>query len=519
MRSGWRIAVLAVVLVAVAGVLLVRARPATSSGAAAAAEPRGSGVVRQPAVAGAFYPGSAAELRTAVEGYLAQASEVEGPGELVAFIVPHAGYVYSAPVAAWAYRQLEGKHFDAVAVIGPSHQVPFAGIALSAADQWATPLGEVAVDRAGCEAIRRSDPGATISDIPHAPEHSIEVQLPFLQMTLKEFRLLPVLMQDYSRPNCEAAARAIAEYARGRSVLLIASSDMSHYPSYSDAVRVDGETLKAITSLDPDRVAAVCADLLRKNVPNLGTCLCGEGPVRTVLMAARMLGADRAKVLRYANSGDIPGGPRDRVVGYGAIALYRTKAAAPAAGAASTLSPAQRRRLLALARSAIETYVRSGKRVEVPDSDPAFGRPAAAFVTLKERGELRGCIGSLEPDAPLAQTVRDRAINAATGDPRFPPVAAAELPLLEIEISVLSPVRRVASADEIDIRKHGVIVESGLRRGVFLPQVAQETGWDRDTLLSRLCEEKAGLPADAWRKGAALYVFTVEAFGEPAPGK
>jgi hypothetical protein len=472
-------------------------------------------------VAGAFYPASPSQLRTDINGYLSQASAVQAPGELVALIVPHAGYVYSAPVAAWAYRQLEGKRFDTVIVVGPTHHVPFAGIALTAADKWATPLGEVAVDRAGCEAISRADAAAGVSDVPHNPEHSIEVQVPFLQMTLKDFQLLPILMQDFSQQNCAAAAKAIADYARGRTTLLIASSDMSHYPSYSDAVRVDGETLKAITSLDPDRVAAVCADQLTKGTPNLVTCLCGEGPVKTVLMAARMLGADKAQVLRYANSGDIPGGPRDRVVGYGAIAIYRTKPPTRSAGSqpASTLDLTQQRRLLALARSAIETYVRTGKRVEITETDPALLRRAAAFVTLKERGELRGCIGSLEPDAPLVQTVRDRAINAATGDPRFPPVSAAELPLLDIEISVLSPVRKVASADEIDIGKHGVIVESGTRRGVFLPQVAEETGWARDTLLSHLCSEKAGLPPDAWKRGATLSVFTVQAFSEPAPGK
>ncbi|MDH4180143.1 MAG: AmmeMemoRadiSam system protein A, partial [Armatimonadota bacterium] len=139
-------------------------------------------------------------------------------------------------------------------------------------------------------------------------------------------------------------------------------------------------------------------------------------------------------------------------------------------------------------------------------------------VTLRERGQLRGCIGSLEPSQPLAETVRDRAILAAAHDSRFPSIRAQELPSLDIEVSVLSPLRRVASADDIDIAKHGVVVRSGGRSGVFLPQVAEETGWNRDELLSHLCRDKAALPADAWKQGAALYVFTVQAFTSPAPG-
>ena len=493
----------------VAGVIAVRCVPrgAARSLTSVHAEP----TVRAPAVMGSFYPAQTSVLRSDVERYLEEADPPTASGDLVALIVPHAGYSYSAPVAAHAYRLLAGRHFDTVAVIGPSHRVP-ARAALSGFDEWFTPLGLVKADRSAADAIAKAYPGARVFDAAHDPEHSIEVQLPFLQVTLGDFRLLPILMTDFSQDNCSRLAQAIAGWARDKSVLLVASSDMSHYPSYDDAVRVDRETLKAIETMDPEEVAATSRKLMAQGVPGLVTALCGKGPVETILLAARLLGADKVEVLKYATSGDRPLAPKEGVVGYGAVAIYRTRPLSD-----TELNAAQQRRLLDLARRTIEEYVRTGRRLDVAETDPALLRPTAAFVTLKEGGQLRGCIGSLEPSQPLAESVRDRAIMAVAHDSRFAPVRAEELPNLDIEISVLSPLRRVASADDIDISKHGVVVRSSGRSGVFLPQVAAETGWSRDELLSHLCQDKAGLSADAWKQGAALYVFTVQAFTSPAP--
>jgi hypothetical protein len=528
MRSGLRrtpivIAILVAVGAIVAGMFSDgRALVGRDEGTAPASSQQATSPThRPPAVAGMFYPAEPDKLRAEIAERLGEAPGVPAAEQLVALIVPHAGYSYSAGVAAYAYRQVGARHFDTVVVIGPSHHVAFRGAALSTADYWDTPLGSVPVDRAACEALMKADAGARALDVAHDPEHSIEVQLPFLQTVLKDFRLAPVLMSDFSQANCTALARGLADLARGRSVLLVASSDMSHYPSYDDARRVDKETLAAIESLNAATVSATTGTLLSAGTPNLATCLCGEGPVEAVLMASRLLGADRAWVLRYANSGDIPGSPRDRVVGYGAIAIYRSASAGGSQAEAqpSELAPDQQDRLLSLARATIREYVTTGKLAEMRETDPAFLRPAAAFVTLKERGLLRGCIGSLEPGAPLYQAVRDNAVAAATRDRRFPPVTVGELGDLEIEISVLSPLRKVKSADEIELRKHGVVVAEDARRGVFLPQVADETGWSRDEFLDHLCSDKAGLPADAWRHGASLYVFTVQAFHSPPPGE
>jgi AmmeMemoRadiSam system protein B/AmmeMemoRadiSam system protein A len=512
-RPSQVVLLIAGILVAV-GVIVVRAMPRHTVRALAA--DRAPSTVRAPAVMGTFYPSRSAQLRSAVRTYLEEAQIPRPVGDLVALIVPHAGYSYSGRVAGHAYRSLQGGSYDTVAIVGPSHRVRLEGAALSGLDEWFTPLGRVSVDGVAAQAITKSYPGARVNDAAHDPEHSIEVQLPFLQEVLGDFRLLPILMADFSQENCASLARALAELAEDRRVLLVASSDMSHYPAYDDAVRVDKETLRAIQTTDAGEVAATTKKLMAQGVPGLSTCLCGEGPVKTVLMAAEILGADKVQVLKYANSGDALAGPRGGVVGYCAVALYRSGSST--SGRGEDLNEEQGQQLLILARRAIEEYVAAGRRIAIKDLDPVLLRPAAAFVTLKKDGKLRGCMGSLEPSQPLAETVRDRAIMAASRDFRFSRVRAEELPYLDMEVSVLSPLRRVASPEDIDIARHGVVVVQGSLSGVYLPQVAEEKGWSRDVLLSHLCREKAGLPADAWQKGAALYVFTVQSFLSPAPG-
>jgi len=548
MRRTWaRPAIGLLAIVAAASLGVVASKRKTSRPAAAADAHSASPQVREPVAAGAFYPAEAAALRKSVERFINQARPAKEPGELVALIVPHAGYEYSGKVAGCAYRQIVGRKYDDVVIVGPSHQVPFRGAALSGAAAWRTPLGEVPIDREAESAIAAADSRARVLPDGHALEHSIEVQLPFLQVALKGFHIAPVSMMDFGDVNCESLAKALVAIARRKKMLLIASSDMSHYPSYEDAVRVDKRTLKAIESLDARAVEKAAALEMGKRTPNLQTALCGEGPVKTILMAARGLGANRVRVLCRANSGDVPGGTRSQVVGYCAVAIYRVKGLrAPAAresGGFQSLNLSQQTRLLRLARTAIENYLdslaglpgRAGqggqarKIAECPsgpreglqdpssrgtDKDEALLQPVGAFVTVKEQGRLRGCIGTTEARGPLCAAVRDMAIAAAVHDPRFRPVTREELPRVTIEVSVLSPLRRVSGAAEVDIAKHGVVVEYNGRSGVFLPQVARETGWSRETLLSELCEQKAGLPRDAWKHGAALYVFTVQEFHE-----
>jgi AmmeMemoRadiSam system protein A len=179
------------------------------------------------------------------------------------------------------------------------------------------------------------------------------------------------------------------------------------------------------------------------------------------------------------------------------------------------LNKNQRKRLLDIARNSIETYLKTGKKLEVTETDPLLLKEMGAFVTLGEGGQLRGCIGSLVGRQPLYLTVRDMAVQAAVGDPRFAPVSLDGLKDIDIEISALSPLERVNSADDIKMGIHGVLVRRGFNSGVFLPQVGTESGWSKEDFLSELCRQKAGLPADAWKdKSTELYIFTAEVFSE-----
>ncbi len=280
-------------------------------------------VVRSPAVMGRFYPADPDELDDMVSAYLEEALPAGGEDEIIALIAPHAGYMFSGRVAAEAYRQVAGQRYDTVVVVGPSHHERFRGFALSGADHFETPLGLVEVDRTLRETLLARSAFRVI-DKAHEREHSIEVQLPFLQKVAPEAKLLPILMADASLEAASTLGGVLAELSRAGSVLLVASTDMSHYPTYEDAVRVDGEVLEAIETLDPEEVEAVTERLMSQDVPGLGTCLCGEGPVKAILAAARLLGARSARVLRYANSGDVPGASRERVVGYLAAAIHES---------------------------------------------------------------------------------------------------------------------------------------------------------------------------------------------------
>jgi hypothetical protein len=488
-----------------------------------AAEP---GRVRPAAAAGQFYPGDPVQLTQTVDACLASAKAPTAVAGLIALIVPHAGYPYSGKIAGQAYRILKGKVISTVVIVGPSHYTRIRGAALCSAQAWETPLGKVAADAELVAALAGHD-GFALNDAAHSPEHCIEVQLPFLQRALGKFRLVGVLMSDFSRDNCARVAQALAAALRGRSALLIASSDMSHYPAYNDACSSDREMLAAIRTLDPEKVLAKDAELMRRGTAGLACTLCGLGPVVAVMEAAKKLGADKVEVLAYANSGDVAPETRDRVVGYCAAAISGKERAEMTQeppektdkSAEAALDKDQQRKLLRLARRAIEEYVRSGKVIEVTEDDHALTQPRGVFVTLRRGDMLRGCIGDLEGREPLYLNVRDKAIASATQDFRFEPVRPDEVRDLHIEISVLSPMWRETDPSKIIAGKHGVLVCQGRRAGVYLPQVATEQGWTREQMLNHLCQFKAGLPADAWKRGAELYCFTCQVFGEDELGQ
>lgn len=281
-----------------------------------------SELLRRAAFAGQFYPADAETLAAMVDGYLAGGTP--GDDHPLALIVPHAGYIYSGGVAGAAYAAVRGQHYDAVVLIGQNHYIRgFTGVAVYPGGAWETPLGTAPVDAALAQAILEANPAFESDPARHAQDHNLEVQVPFLQRALPGVPIVPILIGYPLPENAPALIAALAQILPGRDVLLVASSDLSHYPAYDDAERVDRVTLAAIASLDADRLRREVGGLMAQGVPNLVTACCGEEAIVVVMETARRLGADRAEVLRYANSGDVPQGERGKVVGYGAVKIWR----------------------------------------------------------------------------------------------------------------------------------------------------------------------------------------------------
>ena len=472
---------------------------------------------RPPAVAGQFYPADPKELSRDIDGYLTKAKpERKLSGPLVALVVPHAGYEYSAPVAAVGYLAVSGA-FDTVVVIGTAHRARVDAAALYAHGAFITPLGRVPVDENLAARLLKDAP-ALFQDRPDAyeGEHSVEVQLPFLIKRLTPgWKLLPIIMNTDDPQTRLRVGLAVAAAIKGRKALLIASSDLSHYPPARVADKVDRATLKAMERLDPEFFWLSNRIMMAHGEPGLETTWCGEAAVMAVMAAARAQGADRAVLMRYANSGSSPAGEAGRTVGYAAVAFVRS-GRSPAAG--PTLDEKQKKSLLALARQSVDSGT-EGKQAEGKlMDDPVLNLPSAVFVTLTEDGRLRGCVGTTAPRATLRDAVAASAFSAAFEDHRFAPVTKDEVAKLHVEISILSSARPVADAGSIVPKKHGVIVSQGGSTGLFLPQVWEQIP-DKDGFLSELCEQKAGLPRDCWKDPKTrLAVFTVSAFEEPIVG-
>jgi AmmeMemoRadiSam system protein B/AmmeMemoRadiSam system protein A len=431
-------------------------------------------VLRPTAVAGMFYPADAGELSRQIAGFLAQAARPETSAPVPkAVIAPHAGYVYSGPVAAQAYALLAPARgrITRVVLMGPSHRVAFRGIAASSADAWATPLGNVPIDRDTVARLMTLPMVGTL-DKAHEAEHSLEVHLPFLQAVLGEFQLVPLVAGETPR---DVVAAVLEEAWGGPETLIVISTDLSHYLDYESCRTTDAATVAAIENLDPAAIGSAQA--------------CGRVPVGGMLLAASHKGLT-IKTLDVRNSGDTAG-PKDRVVGYGAWALYEPEERVEDIGP----------RLLQLARSSIRARLAGG--TVAPPSEPlSMTRPGACFVTLKRNGQLRGCIGSPQAWRPLGEDVVDNAAKAAFQDPRFPPVTAEELDQLSLSVSVLTPPVPMRFTSEMDLLNQlrpgvdGLIIEDGGRRALFLPAVWEQLP-DPAQFLAHL-KAKAGMRVDHW---------------------
>ncbi len=473
----------------------------------------GDPAIKEPNVAGQFYPDDPRELSKDIDLFFAAADQ-KPLANVSVIIAPHAGYFFSGPVAAYSFRAVAERKFSTIVVIAPSHFFPFEGISVWDKGGFKTPLGTVPVDEEFTGALLKENGRFQVLPQVYEREHALEVELPFLQKTFKDFAIVPILMGQPDPDVCKALAQALDKLIGERKdVLIVVSTDMSHYHTDEVARSMDRGTLDAVEKIQLDSFWNGMATGKME--------MCGFTGTMTALLFAHQRNL-KAQVLKYANSSDASG-DKSRVVGYGSVVFLKEAAKAGEAEAAEggnedlkvgSFSLVQKKELIRIAKETIQEFVRTGKVKDVKETDPRFLTMEGAFVTIRKHGDLRGCIGHIIGSQPLYLTVRDMAVAAASQDPRFDPLSPQELGDIDVEVSVLS-IPRPASVDEIELGKHGVIVSQGYRQGLFLPQVATETGWDKTTFLSELCSQKAGLPADAWKDPRTkIEIFTAEVFSE-----
>ena len=487
-------------------------------------------VVRPATQADRFYTGNAKELSDEVDSLLALHSHSTVYQNVAAIIVPHAGYYFSGNVAASAYMSLDAKkRYKRIFLLGPSHHEWLDGASVNTeADYYATPLGQVRVDHETAMKLTTTNytnftnkltttdgTNFTNSDSvfcyrpeAHDREHCLEVQLPFLQRRFKENLppIVPIVISTNDYHKLKRMAEELKPYFTDENLFVI-SSDFSHYPAYDDACEVDARTGKAIETGDVEEFIATINANAQRGMKNLATSACGGFAIITLMM---MLDENYSvKHIMYQNSGDIDDHDHSRVVGYHSFAFLRKQPGE------FSISEADKKLLKDIALQSIKDSL-DGKRMAEANFSlftlhSSLNQKCGAFVSLHKHGRLRGCIGHLGEDYPLHEIVAEMARAAAFEDPRFMPVTKDELDDIDIEISVLTPMRRIKSLDEFELHRHGIYIKKGRRSGTFLPQVADEVNWTKEEFVGHCSQDKAGLGWDGWRD-AELYVYEAIVF-------
>ena len=476
-------------------------------------------VVRPAIQANRFYTGDAKELSEEVDSLLALHRGETVYRDVAALIVPHAGYYFSGNVAAAAYMAVpKDKQYKRIFLLGPSHHEWLDGASVNTeADYYATPLGQVKVDRETAVALMAADSVFRYEPKAHDREHCLEVQLPFLQRRFGNGKstqtsedsmppIVPIIISTNDFQKLKRIAEALKPYLTDEN-LFIVSSDFSHYPKYEDACKVDALTGKAVESGDVEQFIAALEENARSGVPGLATSACGELAIATLLM---MIDSTyEVKHLMYQNSGNAEESDHSRVVGYHAFAIVRN--GQTRTDADFSLSDEEKRMLKEIAMTSIKDSL-DGKPISHHSPLTShLSEKCGAFVSLHKHGRLRGCIGHFGEDMPLHEIVAEMARAAAFEDPRFMPVTADELADIDIEISVLTPMRRIQSLDEFELHRHGIYIRKGYRSGTYLPQVADEVNWTKEEFVSHCAQDKAGIGWDGW-KDAELYVYEAIVF-------
>jgi len=459
---------------------------------------RSSERVRKPAFAGSWYPGEKAALETTVKRFMKETRVLPPDGEVVGIICPHAGYMYSGQVAACSYRSVAGKQYDVIVLVGPSHRYPLSGSSVYSTGRWDCPTGSLRIE----ETVARSilDYHESIDDVEaaHAMEHSLEMQLPFLVEVFGDVPIVPIVVGEQNLENVEIVAGAIVSALEDKKGLIIASSDLSHFHNGETADKLDNALIEKIKTMD---ISGFMSDLGTGAIE-----ACGGGPVAVLLSVSKKLGADRLEVFKHINSGDVTGDDKS-VVGYLAAAVYRENG-----GSSDEIGQEVKTHLHRVAHEAIAAVLEKREPSFEKINYPVLDEHRGAFVTLKSEGRLRGCIGQLIPAGTLLENIKGMAVAAAFKDMRFKPVTKKEYEDIDIEISVLTPLRRIDSPGEVEVGRDGVYIVRGNRAGVLLPQVATEQGWSRKQFLEGTCR-KAGLPIDCWQvEETQIYIFRAQVF-------
>jgi AmmeMemoRadiSam system protein B/AmmeMemoRadiSam system protein A len=454
--------------------------------------------LRPSAVAGSFYENDKEKLSAQVKTLLENA-KIFPQQEINAIIVPHAGYVFSAPTAALAYNTLEKKYKN-IFLIGSSHYLNFEGASIYTEGNYRTPLGEVQVNHDIVASLMKNSQLFTYDSDAHTKEHSIEVQLPFLQTVYGDsLRIVPIIIGTSELKSIERIAQALKPYFNEDNLFVI-SSDLSHYPAYEDANAADTQTLEALSKNSPKELLNAMSKNENSFIPNHQTSACGWSSLLTLLYLTQ---DDNYiyELLDYTNSGDTKYGDKKRVVGYGALRVYKESQK-------FFLTNYEKQELRNIAKLSLYEAALYNRQpsLDVSKISEKLKLPVGAFVTLYKNGALRGCIGRFEPNEPLYLVVAEMAKAAALQDTRFEKVKPAELSEIKIEISVLTPRKQIHSLSEIILGKHGIYIQKGSKHGTFLPHVALQMGWNIEQFVGFCAQEKAGIGYDGY-KDAEIYIY------------
>ncbi|MCK4809457.1 MAG: AmmeMemoRadiSam system protein B [Candidatus Omnitrophica bacterium] len=492
--------------------------------------------IKKAEFAGFFYPADSKDLNSSLDRYLKEAEVSPIEGEILGVICPHAGYIYSAAIAAYSFKILENKKIDTVIILAPTHNYYFEGVSIYPQGFFQTPLGNLEVDSELAREFKNLN-FVQFKKEYFNREHSVEVELPFIRKVMGEVKIVPVIFGSVGYEEMEHLAEKLFRISSRRNIIIVVSTDLSHYHPYEAAVKIDSDTMNLIREKDSRK--------LWNTRSYSGGRACGMGPLITFLEYVKKKRA-RIEILKYANSGDTAG-DRSRVVGYLSAAAcvgrefqsldnerqirdkgreMREKAEdrgkeykkvdKEEAGRMEDydLIREEKISLLNIARKTLEIYLKSGGIPEFNVNSKELKEERGAFVTLKKGGALRGCIGRIVSDTPLYKVISKLAVDSAVNDPRFKPLSFEELKEVEIEISVLSPFEKINKLEEIEVGKHGLIIQKGFSSGLLLPQVPVEYNWDRTTFLEHLCS-KAGLPQTAYKdEDAVIHKFIALVFSE-----